>query len=294
MFAAASFPGRVNSSTENRTVTWTTARAVRRQRSRRQEPGAARIDKAQGRPSRASMSHAPRSAPEFPCPTAWPTKPVLICCSTRTIRSTGIRGDPRRSSRAKAEQKPIFLSIGYSACHWCHVMEHESFENPEIAAAAQRAIRQHQGRSRGAARLGPDLHDCGADPHRARRLADVGLSDARTWNRFTAAPIGRPTARMGMPGFDQVLRGRGRRLARSPRAGRRRRRANWPDNLAAAGWPAAKGQAVGAIVATAATALEREFRPAAWRIRRSAEISAPVGPAAAVALLAALGPPGDA
>ena len=35
--------------------------------------------------------------------------------------------------RAKAEQKPIFLSIGYSACHWCHVMEHESFENPEIA-----------------------------------------------------------------------------------------------------------------------------------------------------------------
>jgi hypothetical protein len=37
-------------------------------------------------------------------------------------------------ARAKAEDKPIFLSIGYSACHWCHVMEHESFENPEIAA----------------------------------------------------------------------------------------------------------------------------------------------------------------
>jgi hypothetical protein len=36
--------------------------------------------------------------------------------------------------RAKAEDKPIFLSIGYSACHWCHVMEHESFENEEIAA----------------------------------------------------------------------------------------------------------------------------------------------------------------
>ncbi len=32
-----------------------------------------------------------------------------------------------------AEDKPIFLSIGYSACHWCHVMEHESFENQEIA-----------------------------------------------------------------------------------------------------------------------------------------------------------------
>jgi uncharacterized protein YyaL (SSP411 family) len=35
---------------------------------------------------------------------------------------------------SKATQKPIFLSIGYSACHWCHVMEHESFENAEIAA----------------------------------------------------------------------------------------------------------------------------------------------------------------
>jgi uncharacterized protein len=35
--------------------------------------------------------------------------------------------------RAKKEDKPVFLSIGYSACHWCHVMAHESFENQEIA-----------------------------------------------------------------------------------------------------------------------------------------------------------------
>ena len=35
---------------------------------------------------------------------------------------------------AKAADKPILLSIGYAACHWCHVMAHESFENPEIAA----------------------------------------------------------------------------------------------------------------------------------------------------------------
>src|ERR687891_2759962 len=35
--------------------------------------------------------------------------------------------------RAKREQKPILLSIGYAACHWCHVMERESFENEEIA-----------------------------------------------------------------------------------------------------------------------------------------------------------------
>jgi uncharacterized protein YyaL (SSP411 family) len=36
--------------------------------------------------------------------------------------------------KAKAEDKPIFLSIGYSACHWCHVMAHESFEDERVAA----------------------------------------------------------------------------------------------------------------------------------------------------------------
>ena len=35
--------------------------------------------------------------------------------------------------KAKDENKPIFLSVGYSSCHWCHVMEHESFENDDIA-----------------------------------------------------------------------------------------------------------------------------------------------------------------
>ncbi|MEJ7699590.1 MAG: thioredoxin domain-containing protein [Pyrinomonadaceae bacterium] len=35
--------------------------------------------------------------------------------------------------KARREDKPIFISIGYSACHWCHVMEHESFENVNTA-----------------------------------------------------------------------------------------------------------------------------------------------------------------
>ena len=34
---------------------------------------------------------------------------------------------------ARQEDRPVLLSVGYSACHWCHVMAHESFENPEIA-----------------------------------------------------------------------------------------------------------------------------------------------------------------
>ena len=43
-------------------------------------------------------------------------------------------------AKARQEQKPIFLSIGYSTCHWCHVMERESFENAEIAALLNRSF----------------------------------------------------------------------------------------------------------------------------------------------------------
>lgn len=40
---------------------------------------------------------------------------------------------PEAFQKAKEENKPVFLSIGYATCHWCHVMAHESFEDPEIA-----------------------------------------------------------------------------------------------------------------------------------------------------------------
>ena len=49
-------------------------------------------------------------------------------------------------SRARDEDRPILLSIGYAACHWCHVMEHESFEDASTAARDERALRQRQGR----------------------------------------------------------------------------------------------------------------------------------------------------
>src|SRR6266550_4311850 len=45
---------------------------------------------------------------------------------------------PEALERAKREDRPIFLSIGYSACHWCHVMERESFEDPEVAELLNR------------------------------------------------------------------------------------------------------------------------------------------------------------
>ncbi|MFM8883186.1 MAG: thioredoxin domain-containing protein, partial [Solirubrobacterales bacterium] len=40
---------------------------------------------------------------------------------------------PEALARAREERKPILVSIGYSSCHWCHVMEHESFEDPDVA-----------------------------------------------------------------------------------------------------------------------------------------------------------------
>ena len=47
--------------------------------------------------------------------------------------------------RSREEDKPILLSIGYSACHWCHVMERESFEDEAIAGLDEHQLRQHQG-----------------------------------------------------------------------------------------------------------------------------------------------------
>jgi uncharacterized protein YyaL (SSP411 family) len=45
---------------------------------------------------------------------------------------------PEALARARREDRPILLSIGYSACHWCHVMAHESFEDPETAELMNR------------------------------------------------------------------------------------------------------------------------------------------------------------
>ncbi len=52
---------------------------------------------------------------------------------------------------AREADKPLLVSIGYAACHWCHVMERESFEDPATAALMNRAVRVHEGGPRGAA-----------------------------------------------------------------------------------------------------------------------------------------------
>ena len=60
------------------------------------------------------------------------TSPYLLQHATNPV--DWYAWGPDALAKSKSENKPIFLSIGYSACHWCHVMERESFENPDIAA----------------------------------------------------------------------------------------------------------------------------------------------------------------
>ena len=107
--------------------------------------------------------------------------------------------------RARTEDKPIFLSIGYSACHWCHVMEHESFEDPETAALMNELFinikvdREER----------PDLDAIYMDAVQA--MTGQGGWPMSVW----LTPDGKPfhggayypkEPRYGMPGFQQVLR----------------------------------------------------------------------------------------
>src|SRR5205085_806529 len=107
-------------------------------------------------------------------------------------------------SRAREEDKPILLSIGYAACHWCHVMERESFENPETAAlmneqfVSVKVDREER----------PDLDSIYMD-------AVVAMSGSGGWPMTVfLTPAGEPFAggtyypperRHGMPAFRDVL-----------------------------------------------------------------------------------------
>ena len=111
---------------------------------------------------------------------------------------------PEALQRAKAEDKPIFLSIGYSACHWCHVMEHESFENQQIAESLNaefvciKVDREER----------PDLDQIYMNA--VQMLTGRGgwpmsvflTPDLKPFYGGTYWP---PTSRHGMPGFDQII-----------------------------------------------------------------------------------------
>lgn len=107
-------------------------------------------------------------------------------------------------ARAQAENKPILLSIGYAACHWCHVMAHESFENPEIAAL----MNHHFVNIKVDREERPDL-----DAVYQQALALMGQQGGWPLTMFLT-PGGEPfwggtyfppEPRYGRPGFPQVL-----------------------------------------------------------------------------------------
>ena len=81
-------------------------------------------------------------------------------------------------ARARAEDKPVLVSIGYAACHWCHVMEHESFEDAAVAPRHERLVRVREGRPRGAPGRRRDLHGRGPGHDRPGRLAAERVPDA--------------------------------------------------------------------------------------------------------------------
>ena len=108
--------------------------------------------------------------------------------------------------KAKAEDKPIFLSIGYSACHWCHVMEHESFEDADIAEF----LNQHFVSIKVDREERPDLDHIYMQTVMALRGGQGGwpLSAFLTpkGEVFFGGTYWPPRARVGMPGFDSVIR----------------------------------------------------------------------------------------
>ena len=107
-------------------------------------------------------------------------------------------------ARARAEDRPIFLSVGYSACHWCHVMERESFENEAIARVMnERFVNIKVDREER-----PDLDD-------VYMAATQLLSGQGGWPNslfltpdlkpFFAGTYFPPESRWGRPGFPEVL-----------------------------------------------------------------------------------------
>src|SRR5690349_24553704 len=84
----------------------------------------------------ARLAGDPSTGPSMPNRLARETSPYLQQHADNPV--DWYPWGPEALERARTENKPILLSVGYSACHWCHVMAHESFEDPQIAAQMNR------------------------------------------------------------------------------------------------------------------------------------------------------------
>jgi uncharacterized protein YyaL (SSP411 family) len=111
---------------------------------------------------------------------------------------------PEAIEKARREDKPIFLSIGYSACHWCHVMEHESFENDAIA----RVLNENFVAIKVDREERPDLDQIYMNAvqmltgHGGWPMSVFLTPDLKPFYGGTYWP---PHSSRGMPGFDQIL-----------------------------------------------------------------------------------------
>lgn len=108
-------------------------------------------------------------------------------------------------ARARNEDKPVFLSIGYSTCHWCHVMEHESFEDREVA----RLLNEHMVSIKVDREERPDVDDiymkvCQMLTGRGGWPLSIFMTpDCRPFFAGTYFPR---EGRMGMSGFKDIIR----------------------------------------------------------------------------------------
>lgn len=107
-------------------------------------------------------------------------------------------------ARSRAEDKPIFLSIGYSTCHWCHVMERESFENPLVAELLNahfvcvKVDREER----------PDVDRVYMTAMQAMRMGGgwpLNVFLNTKLEPFWGGTYFPPTSRRGMPGMDEIL-----------------------------------------------------------------------------------------
>lgn len=106
--------------------------------------------------------------------------------------------------KAKSEDKPIFLSIGYSTCHWCHVMAHESFENEKTAEI----LNQYFVSIKVDREERPDIDSVYMSVCQAfTGSGGWPMSIFMTWDKkpFFAGTYFPPKSRYGMPGFSDLL-----------------------------------------------------------------------------------------
>jgi uncharacterized protein len=166
---------------------------------------------------------------------------------------------PEALARARTENKPILLSVGYSACHWCHVMARESFEDPETAAQMNRDFvsvkvdREER----------PDLDQVymravqGMTGSGGWPMTVFLLPDGRPFFAGTYYP---PSDRFGMPSFKRVLSAVADAFTKRP-ADVQETAAQVHDFLNRPSVPLAAGELTPALLDEATARLERDFDP---------------------------------